>query len=103
MHRLALLEGEVVALRKANQELSRRRRTKKRRIQDGGSLTIQDGQDLQAQIDATQQLEEETRQYSGRTRRVETRRRRCRICGEVGHNARTCQNNRATSREEDSD
>jgi len=103
MHRLALLEGEVVALRKANQELSRRRRTKKRRIQDGGSLTIQDGQNLQAQIDATQQLEEETRQYSGRTRRVETRRRRCRICGEVSHNARTCQNDRATSREEDSD
>ena len=40
MHRLALLEGEVITLRKANQELSRRRITKKRRLQNEGSLRI---------------------------------------------------------------
>ena len=103
MHQLDLIRGEVVALREANNRLSRRRQVKKQRIQDGGSLTLQDGQDIQAQMDATQQLQEETRQNSGRTRRAETRRRRCRICGEPGHNARTCQNDIDASAEEDSD
>lgn len=103
MLRLALLEGEVTALRAANEVLSRRRRTKKKRLQDGGSLSLQDGQDLQAQNEVEQQLQDETRQNGGRTRRAETRRRRCRTCGEPGHNARTCQNDIDTSGEEDSD
>ena len=41
MHEVALLRTEVSALRKANKELSKRRRAKKIRIRLGGSLTVQ--------------------------------------------------------------
>lgn len=102
-HEIVLLRTEVNELRKANERLSRRRRTKKKQLQDGGSLVLQDGEDLVSQKDATQQLQDETRQNGGRTGRVETRRRRCRVCGEPGHNARTCQNDVESTEENDSD
>src|ERR1700744_4087625 len=37
MHELALLRSEVQTFRQANEELSKRRRTKKTRLQQGGS------------------------------------------------------------------
>jgi triosephosphate isomerase len=37
---------QVSSLRKANEALSKRRRAKKTRVQLGGSLTVQDAQDL---------------------------------------------------------
>ena len=103
MHRLALLEGEVSALREANEMLSRRRCAKKKRLQNGGSLRIQTGEDLQSQKDVDIQLQDESRRRSGRTRTFGTRLQRCRICGEPGHNARTCQNDVEVSGDEDSE
>ena len=46
MHRLALLEAETSKLRKANEALSKRRRAKKTHVRLGGSLTVQDAEDL---------------------------------------------------------
>ena len=46
MHEVALLRAEVSALRKANEALSKRRRAKRTRIQRGGTLTIQDIEEL---------------------------------------------------------
>ena len=46
MHEVALLRTEVLALRKANKGLSKRRRAKKTRVRLGGSLTVQEAQDL---------------------------------------------------------
>ena len=46
MHEVALLRTEVSALRKANKGLSKRRRAKKTHIRLGGSLTVQEAQDL---------------------------------------------------------
>jgi FtsZ-binding cell division protein ZapB len=46
IYQVALLQSEVSLLRKANEVLSKRRRAKKTRVQLGGSLTIQDTQDL---------------------------------------------------------
>ena len=46
MHQVALLRTEVSSLRKANEELSKRRRAKKTRLRLGGSLSIQDAEDL---------------------------------------------------------
>jgi hypothetical protein len=103
MHELALLRGEVRELRKANEILSRRRRTKRKRLQDGGSLTQAEAENLQSQIDVSQQLQEEDRTSRGRKRRVNQRAPRCRTCGEPGHNSRTCQNYLETSSEEDSE
>lgn len=102
MHRLALLQSENHELRRANERLSRRRRTKKKRLQDGGSLTLQEGERLQSQLNANEQLQNETRTHSGRKRRVETRARRCRTCGKTGHNSRTCQKDTGASEEEES-
>ncbi|OHW94805.1 pogo transposable element with krab domain [Colletotrichum incanum] len=62
MHHVALLRSEVQVLREENNQLSRRRR-----------------------------VEEETRRSSGRKLRAETGQRRCGVCGNTGHNVRTCQ------------
>lgn len=103
MHELVLLRGEVRELQKANGLLSRRRRMKRKRLQDGGSLTLADVENIQSQIDVSQQLEAEDRTSRDRKKRVETRARRCKTCGETGHNSRTCQNVRNPSKEEDSE
>lgn len=91
MHQHVLLKAENESLRKANDELSRRRHTKKRRVQQGGSLGLQDIQDLEAQGDVERQIQEEESKSQGKRRRVETSERRCGRCGETGHNVRTCQ------------
>ena len=46
IYEVALLRTEVSALRKANEELSKRRGAKKIRVRLGGSLTVQEAQDL---------------------------------------------------------
>ena len=46
MHEVALLRGENSSLHKANEERSKRRRAKKTHMRLGGSLTVQDAQDL---------------------------------------------------------
>ena len=94
---------DIAELRDANDRLSRRRRTKKKQLQKGGSLTISQAEDLKSQIDATVPLVAETTQSSSRTRRPETRARRCGVCGEPGHNARTCQKVESASGEENSE
>ena len=98
-----LMRHDLAELRDANDRLSRHRRTKRKQLQKGGPLTIHQAQGLKDQIDATQQLQAETSQTSGRTRRTETRARRCSIYGEPGHNARTCQKVESASEEEDSE
>ncbi|KAL0933916.1 transposase [Colletotrichum truncatum] len=102
-HRVALLESEVQILREENAILSRRRRAKKTRLQKGGSLTISTGEDIQSQREADTQLQEETRRSSGRKVRSETTHRRCGVCGNTGHNARTCQFIEETSEEQESE
>ena len=102
VHEQTLMRHDLAELRVANERLSRRRRTKKKQLQKGGSLTIDQAKGLKDQIDATQQLQAEASQNGGRTRRPETRARRCGVCGEPGHNARTCQKVESDSVEENS-
>ena len=49
MHEVALLRSEVSSLCKANEALSKRRRAKRTRVQLGGSLAVQDAQDVLGQ------------------------------------------------------
>ncbi|KAK1842428.1 transposase [Colletotrichum chrysophilum] len=72
MHQIALLRSENKILREENNLLSRRRRAKKTRLRQGGSLTIAEAEDLQSQREAIAQIEEETRWSSGRRPRTET-------------------------------
>ena len=103
MHQLVLLKAENQTLRQANEVLSKRRRAKKTRLRQGGSLSQQEAQDLPDDRDVAEQVEQETKASSGRKPSEETRAQRCGNCGETGHNARTCQIIIEVSEEEDSE
>ena len=64
----------------------RRERKRKRRVLQGGSLIIEEGEEL---IRNTQTQQEECSD-PGKRQRLEGKRRRCGLCNRVGHNARTC-------------
>lgn len=91
MHRMALLQAEVTELREANSIISKRRRAKKTRVRLGGSLSIQDAEDIQAQKDVERQVQQETPENGSSLSHSQPRQRRCGVCGKPGHNARTCQ------------
>ena len=103
IYQLALLRAENQTLRAANKALSKRRRAKKQRLRQGGSLSVQHAQDLQGQREVEVQIKEETQAGSGRKPRTETRARRCSNCSEPGYNACTCQIVIETSKEDDSE
>lgn len=90
MHEMGLLQAEIGQPQEANATLSKRRRARKTRLHQGGSMTIAEGQALQDQKDVEQQVQQEIQQSRGRKPRVEMKRRRCGVCGKSGHNARTC-------------
>jgi hypothetical protein len=90
IHELALLRAENTALRNANHELSRRRRTKKRRLQEGGSLTLQNAQALGVSTQPRSQLQVVIEQSGDRTISSPVSRRRCGNCGKPGHYVQTC-------------
>ena len=49
IHELAIIREENAILRETNHKLSKRRRLKNKYLQDGGVLSIQDGQRLTAE------------------------------------------------------
>ena len=98
-----LLKAENQSLWQANEALSKRRRAKKTRLRQGGSLSQQEAEDLQDDRDVRQQVEQEMKASSGRKPREETRAQRCGNCRETGHNARTCEIIEEVSGEEDSE
>ncbi|KAH5234050.1 hypothetical protein HBI62_050150 [Parastagonospora nodorum] len=65
-HKLVLAQKEIAELRAANKAATRRKLHKRKRVQEEGTLTVEDG-----------------------LRRT-TLKERCRRCNETGHNARTC-------------
>ena len=90
MHKVVLLEEEVKSLRQANEALSKWRRAKKKRVRQGGALSVGEAQDLLAQKDIDEQVAQEMRQGGGRLKRATATVRRCGTCGKPGHNARIC-------------
>jgi hypothetical protein len=90
-HEMTLLSAEVRTLRAANEALSKRRRAKKARIRQSGALIVEDAQDIILQKDVDEQVRRDIRTAGGRYKEGQPAERRCRICGKVGHNARTCQ------------
>lgn len=90
-HELVLLRAEVKDLRAANELLSKRWRAKKRRLQQGGSLNVQEAKDFVATKEAGKQINVKMYRGGRQTGGRELRARRYGTCGETGHNARTCQ------------
>jgi hypothetical protein len=91
MHKVTLLVAENKELRQANKILSRRRRQKKTRLQNGGTMTLQEASQAIDQIDVDTQVAGESSRSGGRGRSIGPGVRRCGVCGKTGHNARTCQ------------
>jgi hypothetical protein len=91
MHQMVLMKDRIRDLEEANRTLSKRRREKKTRIRQGGSLSVRDAQEIINSNDVDVQLKQETRSRRGRTEEGASTQRRCGTCGKPGHNSRTCQ------------
>ncbi len=90
MHSAVLLKAEVKALQAANEQKKRRERKRKRCIMQGGSLSVQEGEDIlqSAEVDAQicTEVASEGSQHVG----SKGRQKRCGLCGIMGHNSRIC-------------
>ncbi len=90
VHSHTLLEARIANLEEANQAASERKKRKKKRIQKGGTLSQAEAEDIVEQRDVEIQLEVERRQERVRAGGSAGGIRRCKNCGEAGHNKRTC-------------
>jgi hypothetical protein len=90
-YEMTLLSAEVRILRAANEALSKRRRAKKTRVRQGGTLTIEDTQDIIAQKDVDEQVRRDVRTEGSNRGEEQPSKRRYGTCGKAGHNTRTCQ------------
>lgn len=91
MHSQVLVLDEIAGLRKTIEETTKRKSRKRRYIQDQGSLTVAEGSQLATHKDAGGQ--EKGKQLLGTSQAAAgpSTQRRCGICRQPGHNARTCQ------------
>ena len=96
VHEKALLEVEVAALRAENQHQKQKRARRKGYIQQGGSLTIQEGEESIQNSLVTEQLQDNTENIdpallTEQPRKVRIKApSRCSRCGSFEHNSRTC-------------
>lgn len=90
-HKMTLLSVKVHTFRAANKALSKRYRTKKARIRQGGVLIVENRQDIIAQKDVDEQVRRDICAAKGSRKEGQSSGRHCGICGKAGHNARTCQ------------
>ncbi len=86
----ALLEARIANLEEADQAASEHKKRKKKRIKKGGTLSQAEAEDIVGQRNVDAQLEAERRQERVRTGSSRGGIRRCKNCGEAGHNKRTC-------------
>jgi hypothetical protein len=103
MHEVSLLRSENKVLRSEMHILSRRRRAKKARLQEGGSMVVAQGQLQRSRLEVVVEIKQERLRNGGGESSAPATRRRCGVCGNVGHNARTCQIDISSSEEEDSE
>jgi hypothetical protein len=101
MHQVSLLQSENEVLRQEMHTLSRRRRAKKLRLREGGSITVAKGQAQQPHIEVVIKIKRDTSSSGGGESSSRATRRRCGVCGNVGHNSRTCQVVISSSEEDD--
>jgi hypothetical protein len=91
-HKLVLAQQEIAELRAANEAASRRKSHKRKRIQREGTLVVEEGQRLTALKEFGARSDGKKQKKRVRAEGGELSQRRCRRCGEGGHNARTCKN-----------
>jgi hypothetical protein len=86
-HSHTLLEARIAQLKQANKAASERKKRKKKQIQEGGTLSQAEAEELLKEIDAKAETQEGSAQV-GSSSKVKQR---CTMCGKTGHNKRTCQ------------
>ena len=90
-HSHTVLEARVAKLEAANNAASKRKKRKRKQIQVGGTLSQVEAEEIVRQRDAEAEEEAERVEAGGNNKGV----RRCKTCGEAGHNKRTCKENAA--------
>ena len=89
-HSLTLMSEQIRTLQDANVALAKRRKALKTRVQKGGALSLKDSKTLIAFKAKGKRSAPVERETSSPSKRAKTTSRRCGVCGEIGHNARTC-------------
>ena len=56
----------------------------------GGSLSIHEGQNIVQNADVEEQIRQEVKNGGVQSEGIEVKQRRCGLCNNIGHNARTC-------------
>lgn len=86
VHLATLLRAEIKALQDANQVKRRRERKQKRHILQGGSLTVEEGEEIVRSTQTQQGEGSDTIQHQ----RTEGKHRRWDLGNQVRYNAHTC-------------
>jgi hypothetical protein len=91
-YELALLRQERTQLQEALAAVTERKSHKRKRIKTEGSMTVEEAQRLTALKEFGARSDSKKLKKRVRAEGGEPSQRRCRTCGETGHNARTCKN-----------
>jgi hypothetical protein len=81
----------VLQLEASNKAASKRKSQKRKRIQKDGDLSKEEAEELIAQCNVEAQVKGESREGRVQTGTGKRGKGHCRLCGETGHNFRTCQ------------
>jgi len=90
IYEITFMLTKVRNVRRANEILSKRRRAKKIRIRQEETLSIENAQDILAQKNIEQQLEQDKRKNNNREDTRLAIVRQYNNCNESSYNARTC-------------
>jgi hypothetical protein len=90
IQKVVLMEARIKELEEANSTLSKRRRAKKTRIRNGGTLSTEEAKDLIEQRALKDQLRSEKREKRAQRQGGTRAARRCRRCRELGHTSKNC-------------
>jgi len=93
-HEIVLLRNQVHNLVQANEAATKRKSRKRKRIQQEGTLTGEQGSILSAQRFAVVVEMNKRRKKESIDNSITKSQRHCRRCGDTGHNTRTCGNDR---------
>jgi hypothetical protein len=91
-HKLVIATERIKELEAAAEAATRRKSHKRRRVQKEGTLTVEEGQRLTVLKEFGARSDGKKGKKRVRAKGGELSQRRCRRCGEGGHNVRTCKN-----------
>ena len=77
-------------LREANEALSKRRRAKRTRLLDGGTIEGSQARQLMVDKGVVEEERHNEEENEGPSKRRQIGSRQCSICRKTGHNSRTC-------------